>query len=245
MTGTTSASITPELLREASRSAEGSGYSRDALQSLLAAAADALELAWREKHDLMASVSSGDNDISSRAVLLLSSAQRIADEAVAEAESYSKDLVETARAQYRDIIERAQQAAHEIERQSAPREVPPVAGQPAEPRHGTPSWAADQAPAAAFATDGLSAAGPASPDDVVRARQFTRMAAAQAHSLLESIERELGRLGTASVQEGRQQAPEAGEPASSAEDDESLDEAPARRRLTWSNTRSRMGQRND
>jgi hypothetical protein len=56
-------------------------------------------------------------------------------------------------------------------------------------------WSPDQSPAAAFATDDLDAAGTASPGDVVRARQFTRMAAAQAHSLLESIERELARLG--------------------------------------------------
>ncbi|WP_168203850.1 hypothetical protein [Humibacter ginsenosidimutans] len=241
MTGTTSASITPELLREVSLAGENSAYDDDALRALLAAAADALELAWREKHDLMAGLGSGDDEISSRAVLLLSSAQRIADEAVAEAESYSKDLVDTARTQYREIIERAQHAAHEIERQSgAPGSVsdPHPAAAPV-PR------TAEYSETPAFATDDLGAAGPASPDDVVRARQFTRMAAAQAHSLLESIERELGRLG-ASPAEGFQREAAGTEDANASDDDEeSAEETPARKRLTWTNTRTRLGHRND
>jgi hypothetical protein len=71
-----------------------------------------------------------------------------------------------------------------------------VTGTPAAAAPVTAAWTGDQSPLPAFATDDLAAAGPASPHDVVRARQFTRMAAAQAHSLLESIERELGRLGS-------------------------------------------------
>ncbi|MDL9978359.1 DivIVA domain-containing protein [Microbacterium sp. ASV49] len=196
MSGIQSVSITPEQLRTVSFSSETDGYERDEVRALLAAAADALELAWREKHDLTASLSSEDTDISSRAVLLLSSAQRIADDAVTEAEAYSKDLIETARNQYREIIERAQQTAHEIEKQAGTAQSASVEGAPVQDAAAGSQWAADQAPTAAFATDDLAAAGAASPDDVVRARQFTRMAAAQAHSLLESIERELGRLGS-------------------------------------------------
>ena len=70
----------------------------------------------------------------------------------------------------------------------------PVAGAPA-PASASQPGPADRSPALAFATDDLEVAGPASPEDVVRARQFARMASAQVHSLLESIERELGRLG--------------------------------------------------
>lgn len=144
MTGTQSAPITPELLRGASFSRETDGYSRAEVHSLLAAAADALEVARRENEALTASLSSEDNEISSRAVLLLSQAQRIADDAVAEAESYSKDLIETARNQYREIVERAQQVAHSIERESGVRpsaEATAVdsgapAGAPATPRCG-------------------------------------------------------------------------------------------------------------
>ncbi|GAA5202012.1 DivIVA domain-containing protein [Microbacterium jejuense] len=197
MTATQSVSITPELLRSVSFAEERHGYSRGEVQTLLAAAADALELAWRDNDALTANgVTTDDGEISSRAVLLLSSAQRIADDAVAEAESYAKDLIETARKQYREIIERAQHVAHSIEKQAAahPGQVAAAAAAAA-PAPAAQQWAADRSPAFAFATDDLAAAGPASPDDVVRARQFARMATAQVHSLLESIERELGRLG--------------------------------------------------
>ena len=206
MTETQSVSISPEQLRNVAFSTENEGYDRNEVRALLSAAADALELAWREKHDLTAGLSGEDGEISSRAVLLLSSAQRIADVAVAEAEAYSKDLIETARKQYREIVERAQQAAHHIEKEAgAARDASAVSAEASQSRpvaSPVPSaapqgggWSPDQSPAAAFATDDLAAAGPASPEDVIRARQFTRMAAAQAHSLLESIERELGRLG--------------------------------------------------
>ena len=203
MTAIQSVSTTPETLRAASFSDERHGYSRGEVDALLTAAADALEVAWRENAALTASgVSADEGEISSRAVLLLSSAQRIADDAVAEAESYARDLIETARKQYREIVERAQQVAHAIEKEAAahPAQVAaapsgvPVAGAPA-PASASQPGPADRSPALAFATDDLEVAGPASPEDVVRARQFARMASAQVHSLLESIERELGRLG--------------------------------------------------
>ncbi|MDR7110488.1 cell division septum initiation protein DivIVA [Microbacterium trichothecenolyticum] len=203
MTAIQSVSTTPETLRAASFSDERHGYSRGEVDALLTAAADALEVAWRENAALTASgVSADEGEISSRAVLLLSSAQRIADDAVAEAESYARDLIETARKQYREIVERAQQVAHSIEKEAAahPAQVAaapagaPAAGAPA-PASASQPGPADRSPALAFATDDLEVAGPASPEDVVRARQFARMASAQVHSLLESIERELGRLG--------------------------------------------------
>ena len=50
-------------------------------------------------------------EISARAVELLSRAQQAADDAVAEAEQYARDLVMTAREQYRDVLHRAQEAA--------------------------------------------------------------------------------------------------------------------------------------
>lgn len=205
MTAIQSVSTTPETLRAASFSDERHGYSRGEVDALLTAAADALEVAWRENAALTASgVSADEGEISSRAVLLLSSAQRIADDAVAEAESYARDLIETARKQYREIVERAQQVAHSIEKEAAAHPAQVAAAPAGAPAAGAADpasasafqpWTADRSPALAFATDDLEVAGPASPDDVVRARQFARMATAQVHSLLESIERELGRLG--------------------------------------------------
>src|SRR6478736_4558462 len=165
MTPTQSVSITPELLRSVSFAEERHGYSRNEVQTLLAAAADALELAWRDNDALTANgVNTEEGEISSRAVLLLSSAQRIADDAVAEAESYAKDLIETARTQYREIIERAQQTAHTSEKQAAAHPAPDAAPArlPAAPSIAAPPWA-DRSPAFAFATDELEVAGPASP----------------------------------------------------------------------------------
>jgi hypothetical protein len=51
------------------------------------------------------------HEVSLRAVELLASAQRAADEAVAEAQSYARDLEETAREQYRHILQKAHDAA--------------------------------------------------------------------------------------------------------------------------------------
>ena len=50
-------------------------------------------------------------EVSLRAVELLAKAQRAADEAVAEAQSYARDLEQSARDQYKQILERAQIAA--------------------------------------------------------------------------------------------------------------------------------------
>ncbi len=221
MTAIQSVSTTPETLRAASFTDERHGYSRGEVDALLTAAADALEVAWRENAALTASgVSSDEGEISSRAVLLLSSAQRIADDAVAEAESYARDLIETARTQYREIVERAQQVAHSIEKEAAAHPGQVAAAQTgafAAPGPAAPSWGgADRAPALALATDDLEAAGPASPDDVVRARQFARMATAQVHSLLESIERELGRLGAGTPRTAPSPAAAAPSPAAAA-----------------------------
>jgi cell division initiation protein len=52
-------------------------------------------------------------EISVHAVGLLSQAQQTADSCVAEAEQYARELIEAARNQYRDILDRAQQAAAE------------------------------------------------------------------------------------------------------------------------------------
>ena len=53
-------------------------------------------------------------DVSLRAVELLAKAQRAADEAVAEAQSYARDLEESAREQYQQILVRAQAAAQQL-----------------------------------------------------------------------------------------------------------------------------------
>lgn len=52
-----------------------------------------------------------EDEITAGAVGLLTQAQLIADKAVADAEQYARDLVLTARSQYREILERAESTA--------------------------------------------------------------------------------------------------------------------------------------
>jgi DivIVA domain-containing protein len=52
-----------------------------------------------------------EEEITSGAVGLLTQAQLIADKAIADAEQYARDLVLTARNQYREILERAEESA--------------------------------------------------------------------------------------------------------------------------------------
>src|SRR3954469_8274689 len=52
-----------------------------------------------------------EQEITSGAVGLLTQAQLIADKAISDAEQYARDLVLTARNQYREILERAEQSA--------------------------------------------------------------------------------------------------------------------------------------
>lgn len=53
-------------------------------------------------------------EVSLRAVELLAKAQRAADDAVAEAQAYARDLEQSARDQYKQILQRAQTAAQEV-----------------------------------------------------------------------------------------------------------------------------------
>jgi cell division septum initiation protein DivIVA len=61
-----------------------------------------------------------DEEITAGAVGLLTQAQLIADKAVADAEQYARDLVLTARNQYREILERAESSANRATATLAP-----------------------------------------------------------------------------------------------------------------------------
>ena len=64
-----------------------------------------------ENVELRASGTGAEDEITAGAVGLLTQAQLIADKAVADAERYARDLVLTARNQYREILERAESSA--------------------------------------------------------------------------------------------------------------------------------------
>jgi ABC-type transporter Mla subunit MlaD len=66
------------------------------------------------ENNLTTSQDSTYTEVSLRAVELLAKAQRAADEAVAEAQSYARDLEKSARDQYKQILQRAQSAAQQV-----------------------------------------------------------------------------------------------------------------------------------
>lgn len=122
--------LSADAVRAARFESRRRGFDPDGVQAFLnrvaddIASSDADRAALRaELHSLRAEVDQLRNelsdlpdaqpepDISVHAVGLLSQAQQIADTCIAEAEQYARDLVETARGQYQDILRRAQQAA--------------------------------------------------------------------------------------------------------------------------------------
>lgn len=143
-------------------------------------------------------------DVSLRAVELLAKAQKAADEAVAEAQSYARDLEETAREQYRHILQRA----HEAARASA------VDDEEELDENGEAVVAAG-APASALETKQLE-----------YVRTYARVAHSQLKAVLGALNDELDRL--ADLAEGPEAAAKAGatEPvaADSAEDPTEADD---------------------
>jgi cell division septum initiation protein DivIVA len=93
-----------------------------------AAAATRQELAElrAEKASQGASAAGSDEEITAGAVGLLTQAQLIADKAVADAERYARDLVLTARNQYREILERAESTASQATATIPTEHVPAV-----------------------------------------------------------------------------------------------------------------------
>ncbi len=97
----------------------GGGYDRQEIDELLDKLGSVLQAADNERTALKADVAQLKNALKDRgyaevavdAVSLLSEAQLIADETIADAERYSKDLVMTARTQYRDVLKRAEDSA--------------------------------------------------------------------------------------------------------------------------------------
>jgi len=148
-------------------------------------------------------------DVSLRAVELLANAQRAADEAVAEAQSYARDLEETAREQYQHILQRAHDAARAASPQATDDGGPEVSDEAGDDGSGS-------APADAGA--GLEAR------ELEYVRTYARVAHTQLRAVLGALNDELDRLagladGSAPSSEEVRQAPggSGGEPEASQE----------------------------
>ena len=106
---------------------EDGGYDPDEVDSFLKDLQTVLDAADNERTALRADVASlrdrleerGHKEIAVDAVGLLSQAQLIADKAIADAETYARDLMLAARAQYRIVLERAEESAQRAADQAA------------------------------------------------------------------------------------------------------------------------------
>jgi hypothetical protein len=124
-------------------------------------------------------------EVSLRAVELLAKAQRAADEAVAEAQSYARDLENSAREQYKQILLRAQSAAQQLTTAQG------AAGEPATAPEGSPSAVDAQ--------------------QLAYVRTYARVAHAQLKSVLAALNDELDQL--AAMADGSVQGPAMPPPA--------------------------------
>ncbi|MEP6648827.1 MAG: DivIVA domain-containing protein [Lapillicoccus sp.] len=117
---------------------EDGGYDPDQVDTFLKDLQVTLDAADNERTALRADVAQlrdrledrGHAEIAIDAVGLLSQAQLIADKAIAEAESYARDLMLAARSQYRIVLERAEESAKEAAERAA---MTPTATQPSLP----------------------------------------------------------------------------------------------------------------
>jgi DivIVA domain-containing protein len=120
--------LSAEAVRGARFSSRRRGWDEDEVRLFLNTVANDIQAADRERAELRAALhemrteldrvrgeasEAGNSrvEISVHAVGLLSQAQQTADSCVAEAEQYARDLVTTARTEYREILLRAQEAA--------------------------------------------------------------------------------------------------------------------------------------
>lgn len=194
-------SVSATTLRASKFDQARHGYDRRQVEEKLGEVANHLEASETERRELreevtrlrsenehLRDVAPSDDDvrmeISERAVELLTRAQKSADTAVAEAESYAKDLVATAREQYRDIIHRAEQSAAQTAEQMA--------------------HAVQTAPAA---QDLPPATGSESIPEVEYVRTFARVAQVQLHSVLAALTAEVDKLNRKPRPESPPQAP--------------------------------------
>lgn len=106
-------SLTPDDIRHVDLPVvPHNGYDALTARHWLVAAGDELDIAHTEikklKADLAACKQSSTPDINAETVNLLSRAQVIADKHISDAEQYAYDLIDSARKQYTEILQKAQ-----------------------------------------------------------------------------------------------------------------------------------------
>ncbi len=179
------------MIRSANFSQRRRGFDEDEVRAFLGQVADQVQAAEAECADLRAEtdrlrkevdrwrtelVQREENppEINERAVALFSQAQQVADKLVEEAVQHARDLMSAARAQEREIMQRAHEAAQAAAREAGGR---------------SPGAAADVR--AGHGVGGYDV--PVSEIEYVRT--FARVAQVQFRSVLEALSEQVERLG--------------------------------------------------
>jgi DivIVA domain-containing protein len=179
-----SPSMSADAVRAARFSSKRHGLDEKEVRTFLDGVANAIQAADAERaslraelHEIRAEVerirgtvtaeeSQSRMEISVHAVGLLSQAQQTADSCVAEAEQYARDLISTARNQYQEILQKAQQAA-----------------------------AQSMSEVSAVTASGSSDEPVVSLPEIEYVRTFARVAQVQLRSVLDALTQEVDKLG--------------------------------------------------
>ncbi|MET9022953.1 DivIVA domain-containing protein [Actinopolymorpha sp. NPDC004070] len=181
----------PQVIRSATFSQRRRGFDEVEVRGFLGQVASQVEAAEAECADLRAEneqlradvdrwrtelVQREENppEINERAVALFSQAQQVADRLVEEAVQHARDLMAAARAQEREIIQRANEAAQSAAREAGTR---------------SPGGAAERR--AGHGGGGYDTPVP----DLEYVRTFARVAQVQFRSVLEALSEQVDRLG--------------------------------------------------
>ncbi|HEV7167167.1 MAG TPA: DivIVA domain-containing protein [Micrococcaceae bacterium] len=172
--------LTPDVVRNAVFPvARHGGYDAPAVNQFLGAAADRLFAAEAEIRRLRQEAEQNQQgvkmDVSAETVNLLSRAQVIADKHVSDAEQYAHDLIDTARQQYTEILQKAEENA-------ASRGQAANAGGTAAGPAQRPEGARDSGP------------GPAIPE-IEYVRTYTRVAQVQLRAVIDALAEQVDQLG--------------------------------------------------
>ncbi|KNX38424.1 DivIVA domain-containing protein [Luteipulveratus halotolerans] len=186
------------VLDELTFARSGDGYDPDEVDAFVEQLRGVLDAAEHERTALRADLAQArdqiggqDNDeIRVDAVGLLSQAQLIADKCIADAETYSRDLMMTARSQYREILERAEEKAAQT--------AEDVEGATSAGATAAGATAAGAASADATAAEAASASGAAAPEPVVSeveyVRTYARVAQVQLRAVLDALAEQVDAL---------------------------------------------------
>ena len=177
-------SLTPDDIRHVDLPVvPHNGYDALTARHWLVAAGDELDIAHTEikklKADLVACKQSATPDINAETVNLLSRAQVIADKHISDAEQYAYDLIDSARKQYTEILQKAQSHVASANAQPATAQVE--------------SKTADAKSNASASASSIEYSSPIPQVEYVRT--YTKVAQVQLRAVIDALVEQIDQLG--------------------------------------------------